>query len=48
MSYKNIILGQMLKMFLKLELQKFAKDTGTEHEVREFTFSDHFVSTKKG
>ncbi|MFA4889342.1 MAG: IS4 family transposase [Candidatus Omnitrophota bacterium] len=43
MSYHTTILGQMLKMFSRLEFQKAVRETGTEYHARGFTSWNHFT-----
>jgi len=43
MSYHNTILGQMLKMFSRLEFQKAVCETGTEYHARGFSSWNHFT-----
>ncbi len=44
MSYHTTILGQMLKMFSRLEFQKAVCETGTEYHARGFSSWNHFTS----
>lgn len=43
MSYHTTILGQMLKMFSRLEFQKAVCETGTEYRARGFSSWSHFT-----
>ncbi len=43
MSYHTTILGQMLKMFSRLEFQKAVYETGTEYHARGFSSWNHFT-----